>query len=282
MTERFSRPQDGTSATPGAAPPAGANPPPPPGAGSSGAQQPPDTRDAAKQEATGVANTARDDARQVGDTAKQEATQTAEVAKDRTRETAEEAKTQARDLYDQGRREITEQAGSQQHRLAGGLHDFSSEMGSMAENSSQQGVASECVRRAASYADQVGDWLDQREPADVLDEVTTYARRHPGTFLLGAAALGLLVGRTTRSLKDASSEESGEGRHAGTPADRSTQPGQGGEGRYAGGSTTEYAPYGTPTGDQSGVGGTTAGTATAGASSTPGSTTDPNRSGEVR
>ena len=42
--------------------------------------------------------------------------------------------------------------------------------------------------------------LQNREPAELLDEVRSFARRKPGLFLLGAAAAGVVAGRLTRGV----------------------------------------------------------------------------------
>jgi hypothetical protein len=51
--------------------------------------------------------------------------------------------------------------------------------------------------------DSLGRWLDSHGPDEVLDEVRSFARRRPGTFLLIAAGAGVVLGRLTRGLKDA-------------------------------------------------------------------------------
>lgn len=55
------------------------------------------------------------------------------------------------------------------------------------------------------------DRLQNREPAELLDEVRSFARRKPGLFLLGAAAAGVLAGRLTRGIQAAHSDSSGNG-----------------------------------------------------------------------
>jgi hypothetical protein len=59
--------------------------------------------------------------------------------------------------------------------------------------------------------------LQNREPAELLDDVRSFARRKPGLFLLGAAAAGVLAGRLTSGVKAAhsSSYSSGNGGSAG-------------------------------------------------------------------
>lgn len=75
----------------------------------------------------------------------------------------------------------------------------------MADSSEQQGPASYVTRQLADSSDRIGDWLEKREPTQVMDEVAGYARRHPVAFMGIAAGLGLLVGRVVRGAKDADS-----------------------------------------------------------------------------
>ena len=48
--------------------------------------------------------------------------------------------------------------------------------------------------------------LEGREPADLLDELRSVARRRPAVFLVGALAAGVVAGRLTRGVKDESSD----------------------------------------------------------------------------
>lgn len=156
------------------------------------------TKDVAADEARKVAETAQHSGQNVADTAKTEASHL-----------ADEAKGQAQDLFHQVRTEATSQVSSQQQRLAGGLHSLSGELDKMA-NGADSGTASGLVSQAAGQVDQVARWLDGREPGDLLQEVRRYARRNPGTFLAGAALLGLIGGRLTRGLQ--SDSQRGPGR----------------------------------------------------------------------
>ncbi|TRW45955.1 hypothetical protein [Georgenia yuyongxinii] len=204
------------------------------------------TSETVKGEAAGVAQQAGQGARDVTDTAKEKAQETVGVAKDKAMETVGEARSQARALFDQSRSELADQASSQQQRLAGGIRSFSSELSSMASGEVQeQGLANDIARQVSSYLGRVGDWLEDREPGDVLDEVSRFARRRPGAFLAIAAGLGLVAGRVARSLKDESSSSDDGGTGRAYPA-RGAAYGYGTA--TSGERVTEYAPtYGTRT-----------------------------------
>jgi len=74
------------------------------------------------------------------------------------------------------------------------------------------------VQQASSKAGELAEWLEQRDPGTLLDEVRGLARRKPGTFLLGALAAGVVAGRLTRGAVDASKDQDVNGSGATTPA----------------------------------------------------------------
>ena len=125
---------------------------------------------------------------------------------------AGEAQVQAKQLFSQAKSEAYDQAGQQQQRLSQGIRALGEEFGAMAQGSRESdapsGTATNLSRAAGRQLENVAGWFEQREPADVLDEVRRFARRRPGTFLLGAAALGLIAGRITRSLADDARDDS--------------------------------------------------------------------------
>lgn len=153
------------------------------------------TADVAKQQAGEVASGATDAGKHV-----------ASVAGDQAQQVVGEAKNQAQDLLKQTRTELTTQASEQQKRVAGGLRALSDEFGSMARNSENPGVATDLTRQAAQRAHTIASWLDDREPGQIIDEVTRFARRKPGTFLALAAGAGLLAGRLGRGLTAANAD----------------------------------------------------------------------------
>lgn len=154
--------------------------------------------DAAKGEATEVTRHAAGAAQDVAETAKAEAANV-----------AAEVKTNAKDLLYQAKTDLTDQAGTQQQKVAEGLRSISTELHTMARSSDQPGVASDLVRQAAERSSAVASWLDGRDPGSLLDEVKSFARQRPGTFLLLAAGAGVLAGRLSRSLSAGAPDSAG-------------------------------------------------------------------------
>ncbi|MFE5839677.1 hypothetical protein [Arthrobacter sp. NPDC056493] len=163
-------------------------------------------KDVAKEEAANVAGHAAGAAQNVAQTAKTEA-----------KNVAYEAKNSARDLLHQAKSDLTDQAGTQQAKAAEGIRNISSQLRTMANAPDQQGVAADLVRQAADRSESVASWLDNRDPGSLLDEVKSFARQRPGTFLLLAAGAGLLAGRLGRSLQ-AGAPETGTSTGVGSTA----------------------------------------------------------------
>lgn len=147
-------------------------------------------KDAAKQEASKVAGQAAGGAQNVVQTAKAEAGNV-----------ASEAKSSAKDLLHQAKSGLGSQAGAQQQKAAEGVRNISSQLQTMADAPDQQGVASDLIRQAADRTSAVASWIEGKDPGTLLNDVQSFARRKPGTFLLISAGAGLLVGRLARGFQ---------------------------------------------------------------------------------
>ncbi|MBV9792537.1 MAG: hypothetical protein JO016_01245 [Actinobacteria bacterium] len=158
---------------------------------------------------------ARDEAAGVGQHAREAGGQVAQTAGDQARQVAAETGRQARDLLGEAQGQVQQQAAVQQQRAAQQLHSVADELGQLASNSGQSGVATEFARQAAGRVHGAASWLEQREPADLLEEVRHFARRRPGAFLIGAAVAGLAAGRLTRGLKDRGNDQQDNGSYDG-------------------------------------------------------------------
>jgi len=181
--------------------------------------------------------TAKNEAGNLKDTAVTEAGHVAETAKGEAKVVAREVKTQAKDLYAQTQRELKDQAQAQAQRVATGLRSVSQELDSMTANAENPGVAADLISQASSRLSSAASWLGDRDPASLLNEVKSFARRNPGTFIIGAAILGVVAGRLTRALASNVSDEK---------ADAAAQAGLQGSYASAGLPTTSAELYATP------------------------------------
>ncbi|MEW2375902.1 hypothetical protein AB0883_07320 [Micromonospora sp. NPDC047812] len=193
--------------------------------------------------ATGTAQQARQEASRVGHQTAQVGGHVAHTAAEQGGHVASEARRQAHHLTGEAGTQLRDQARAQQHRAAEGLRGIGRELSSMAERSEDSGMAGQAVRRAADAAQQAAGWLDEREPGAMLDDVRSYARRHPGTFLAGAALAGMLVGRLTRNLTASGDGARGAGRPSTPPTAAPTGPGTAPTGPAAAATTAGPQPY---------------------------------------
>jgi len=173
---------------------------------------------------------AKDHASAVAQDAKESTKGVASTAASEAKDVAHEAKTQLRQLVDQLGSEATDQASGQTQRAVGGLRSLSSELSDMAQSQQgESGMATDLARQGASRLDAAANWLEGRQPGEILDEVRSFARRRPGAFLAGAAILGIVGGRMTRGLT---------GESSGSSDDRSSAP-VGSSGAAYGGPTAQ-------------------------------------------
>ncbi|WP_263091101.1 hypothetical protein [Curtobacterium sp. RIT-PI-V] len=170
---------------------------------------------------SGKADAAKGAAQDVAGDAKAKAADVAGTAKEQASKVASEATDHAKQLYGQASENLKQQAGEQQERAAGGLRSLGEQLGRMAENDEDQGVAAKVVRDLSGRATSAAGFLENRDPGSLLDEVKTFAAKRPGTFIAIAAGAGILAGRLTKALAaDAKHEkEAGDGpttTHTGT------------------------------------------------------------------
>lgn len=157
------------------------------GFGSGGSGQSRSTTDVAKDQAANVKDTALDAGKNVAGTAKEQAATVAAEAKD-----------QAKSLLQTVTSEVRDQGNTQQQRIAGAVHAVAKELGSMASSSQESGPVTDLAQQASRKVGEIGHWLENREPRELLDEVRRYARRRPAMFLAFCGLAGVVAGRLTR------------------------------------------------------------------------------------
>lgn len=150
-------------------------------------------------------------ATEAAEAAKHAAGEVTQTAAGNAKDVVDEARRQARDLVGEARDQLNGQIDVQHRSLVGNLHTLADELGRMSGASEQQGLASELVGQAGERARSAADWIGNRQPGDLVDEVRSFARRRPGTFLLGAVVAGVAVGRLTRGVVAAHTDDSGSG-----------------------------------------------------------------------
>ena len=149
---------------------------------------------------------------------------------------------------------MRQQAATQQSRAARGLRDIGDEFSSMANGTGTgTGFAADIARQAGDRVGAAAQWLDERDPRDLLEEVKGFARRRPGVFIGIAVGAGVVVGRLVRALAQPSDDDSSgtSGRYAyGNGDGASARIGTG----SAYGTTTTGTGYGTGTTGTTGTG----------------------------
>ncbi|MDR6611581.1 hypothetical protein [Leifsonia sp. 1010] len=165
---------------------------------------------------TGGQGGVRDEAGRVAGSAAEAGKDVAATAKEQAKNVAGEAKSQAKDLYRQTQEELRTQAAQQQERVASGLRSVGDELDQMASSSESGGLATDLVRQAAQRTHAIAGWLNERDPGSLLNEVKSYARRNPGTFIAAAAIAGALAGRLTRALASGGDDSGSTGSSTGT------------------------------------------------------------------
>jgi hypothetical protein len=185
-----------------------------------------------REEASNLASEAGDAGRRV-----------AGVAKGEAKSVGYEARRQARRLADQVGSEVRQQAATQQSRAASGLRNVGDEFSNMAAGSgSGSGFAADLARQAGERVGGVAQWLDERDPRSILEEVKGFARRRPGVFIAIAVGAGIVVGRLTRALAQPS-DDADESRSITAPGARTGSAyGSAGTGRSSVGGTATGTP----------------------------------------
>jgi hypothetical protein len=166
----------------------------------------------------GTADVVKDKAADLGQSGVDVGKHAAGVAQEQAAQVAAEATRQGRDLLRQAQGQLGEQAARGQQRLATELLSLGDELSSMADGSQQHGAAADLVRQAAPRAWRAGQWLDDRSPTQVFDDVQAFARRRPGVFLAAAVGAGLAAGRLTRGLTASKGPDDDPGASAALPA----------------------------------------------------------------
>lgn len=195
---------------------------------------------------------ARSEAKDVAGRATAEAGDVVGQAKQQAGDVMHEARSQAGTLARDARTKMREQADSQASRVAESLRTVSGDLKSVSECGEHgEGAVASISRELAGGVDRFAGKLEHGGIDGLLDDTRRFARRNPGQFLLGAAALGFIAGRffrntDTEAIKSAVSQgqqpEEGSRQHA-----TAMQPSSAPQSAVGGGVPTEPMQGGDPT-----------------------------------
>lgn len=163
--------------------------------------------EAAKDEAAQVSATAAQQGREVAGTAKAAGSDVAGTAQEQAANVVGETMDQARQLASSVRSTVDDQVAGQSERLTGVMRSVSSQL----REGDTSGMVGQVLKEAGQRLQQLADHAESRGPQGLVDDLRLLARRRPGTFLLSAAAAGMLAGRLTRGLAAGGSDTSSSG-----------------------------------------------------------------------
>ncbi len=174
-----------------------------------------DTREVESSTSTDVKDTAKEQAQSVAATTKDEAANVVETAKEQVQTVTADLRVQTRQLADEARSQLSDHAFAQRDSAVDSLRSIGDELTGLADKADGPGIGAQLTREVGGVAHKSADFLQEREPGQLVEELRDLARRRPGSFLLGAAFAGLLVGRLTRSAKSVHSSDAPSGATSG-------------------------------------------------------------------
>lgn len=125
-------------------------------------------------------------------------------AREETARAAETARVEAGRLAEGAKRKAYEAAESGREQAAGGLEDFTAAIRKASDELGErdQSMAAQMVREAASGLERATGAIRGSNVNELMRSTGDFARRQPGTFLLGAALAGVALGRFLRASSD--------------------------------------------------------------------------------
>lgn len=152
----------------------------------------------AKERAKDVASTAGDQAKEV-----------AGQVTDQARNLASEASNQAREVMDQARVELRQQAEVATRRAKDGMRNLSGQLQALREGRPQDaGPVVQYLTQVTQKVDDMSSRLDRGGVDGLVQDLTRFARRRPGAFLLACAGTGFVMARVVRAQQAAGSSGS--------------------------------------------------------------------------
>lgn len=145
----------------------------------------------------------REQAAAVAQEARGEAASVAGVAKDELGHVVEEARGQAVGLAHDARDQLHDQARTQTDHLGQAVGSIGEQLQALADGRPEEaGQVRDLTENVAERVQDIARRVDELGFDGSVDELQRFARRRPGVFLAGAAAMGFAVSRLARGAKD--------------------------------------------------------------------------------
>jgi hypothetical protein len=160
--------------------------------------------DVAKQEAAQLTGTVKEQGAAVTGAAQAGGQRVVSEAATQVGQLSEQVQTQFREVLGRSQEELAGRASEQTDKAAVQLRGVAAELRALAEGRSDDAPrARDYVGQAANQVESYAGRLDRDGFAGVANDLGGFARRRPGTFLLGAVAAGFVAGRLARGAQAA-------------------------------------------------------------------------------
>jgi len=136
-----------------------------------------DTDQFVTSESTDMQDTAKEQAQNVAASAKNEAGNVVETAKEQAQVVTSDVREQAKQLTDEARSQLTDHAFAQRDNAVQSLRSIGDELTGMSDQAIDPGIGAQLTREVGGMAHKSADFLQEREPGQLVEEVREFARR---------------------------------------------------------------------------------------------------------
>jgi hypothetical protein len=172
----------------------------------------------AQEEASKVASSVQDQGAIAAESVQRGGQQVVGEAKAQVAKLNEEAQRQVHAVLGQAQQELGERASEQTDKAASSLRDMADELQALAEGRTEDAARlTEYLKQASDRALEYADRLETRGFGGIVEDLSSFARRRPGLFLLGAIAAGFATGRFVRGAQKAPAQNERGDSEATTP-----------------------------------------------------------------
>jgi hypothetical protein len=154
----------------------------------------------AKEKATEAAHTVADAASSTASTASGATKDVVGQVTEQSKAVAGEAKAQAQQMLANTKTEVQQQADERARQAAEHLRGMSTSISALLDGRPYEATQiSGYLQQAQGKIDGLVDRLDTAGPQGIIDDVSDFARRRPGAFLVAAGFAGFAIGRLARA-----------------------------------------------------------------------------------